>query len=53
VFSSFVIGGPAIGGHCVVDRVPATLLAALADLMKWLDATNMPSMIIGRNTFAQ
>jgi hypothetical protein len=31
----------------VVDRVPATLLAALADLMKWLDATNMPSMVIG------
>jgi hypothetical protein len=31
----------------VVDRVPATLLAALADLMKWLDAANMPSMIIG------
>ena len=31
----------------MVDRVPATLLAALADLMKWLDATNMPSMVIG------
>jgi hypothetical protein len=31
----------------VVDRVPATLLAALADLMKWLDDTKMPSMIIG------
>jgi hypothetical protein len=31
----------------VVDRVPATLLAALADLMKWLDAANMPSMVIG------
>jgi hypothetical protein len=47
VFSSFVIGGPVFGRHCVVDRVPATLLAALADLMKWLDAANMPSMIIG------
>jgi hypothetical protein len=47
VFSSFVIGGPVFGRHCVVDRVPATLLAALADLMKWLDATNMPSMVIG------
>jgi hypothetical protein len=47
VFSSFVIGGPVFGKHCVVDRVPATLLAALADLMKWLDATNMPSMVIG------
>jgi hypothetical protein len=31
----------------VVDRVPATLLAALADLVKWLDATEMPSMVIG------
>ena len=31
----------------MVDRVPATLLAALADLMKWLDDTKMPSMIIG------
>ncbi len=47
MFSSFVIGGPVFGRHCVVDRVPATLLAALADLMKWLDAANMPSMIIG------
>jgi hypothetical protein len=31
----------------VADRVPATLLAALADLIKWLDAANMPSMVIG------
>jgi len=33
----------------VVDRVPvpATLLAALTDLVKWLDVTKMPSMIIG------
>jgi hypothetical protein len=33
----------------VVDRdpVPASLRTALADLMKWLDATRMPSMIIG------
>jgi Nucleotidyl transferase of unknown function (DUF2204) len=31
----------------VVDRVPDTLLAALADLVKWMDVTNMPSMIIG------
>jgi hypothetical protein len=31
----------------VVDRVPATLLAALADLVKWLDDTKVPSMIIG------
>jgi hypothetical protein len=31
----------------VVDRVPATLLAALADLVKWMDVTKMPSMVIG------
>ena len=47
MFSSFVIGGPVFGRHCVVDRVPATLLGALADLMKWLDSTNIPSMVIG------
>ncbi len=47
MFSSFVIGGPVFGRHCVVDRAPATLLAALADLMKWLDAANVPSMVIG------
>lgn len=27
--------------------VPATLLAALADLVNWMDVTKMPSMIIG------
>ena len=31
----------------MVDRVPATLLAALADLVKWMDVTKMPSMVIG------
>ena len=31
----------------MVDRVPATLQAALADLVKWLDDTKIPSMIIG------
>ena len=31
----------------MADRVPATLLAALADLVKWLDETKMPSMVIG------
>jgi hypothetical protein len=45
--SSFVIGGRVFGRHWVVDRVPATLLAALADLVKWLDVTKMPSMVIG------
>ena len=29
------------------DRVPAALLAALADLVRWLDAAKMPSMVIG------
>ncbi len=29
------------------ERVPATLLAALADVMKWLDASQIPSMVIG------
>ncbi|MEA3133914.1 MAG: hypothetical protein QOG17_1760 [Gammaproteobacteria bacterium] len=29
------------------ERVPASLLAALADLMKWFDAAGVPSMIIG------
>jgi hypothetical protein len=42
-----MIGGRVFGWHCVVDRIPATLLAALADLMRWLDAANMPSMVIG------
>jgi len=45
--NSFAIGGPAFGRHWVVDRVPATLLAALADLVKWLDDAKMPSMVIG------
>jgi hypothetical protein len=31
----------------VADPVPASLLAALADLMKWLDAMKVPSMVIG------
>jgi hypothetical protein len=33
----------------VVDRVPvpATLRAALADLVKWLEVTKMPSIVIG------
>jgi len=31
----------------VSDRVPATLLGALAGLMEWLDAANIPSMVVG------
>src|SRR5687767_7077024 len=35
-------------GRCwVVERVPASLLAALADLVKWLDAARVPAMVIG------
>ena len=48
-YSSFAIGGLVFGRHWVVDRVPVpdTLWAALADLVKWLDVTKMPSMVIG------
>jgi hypothetical protein len=31
----------------MADRVPASLQAALADVMKWLDASHIPSMVIG------
>jgi hypothetical protein len=31
----------------MTERVPASLLTALADLMKWLDASHIPSMVIG------
>ena len=31
----------------MTDRVPASLLAALTDLVKWLDAGKIPSMVIG------
>lgn len=31
----------------MVDRVPVSLLAALADLVRWLDAGNIPSIVIG------
>jgi hypothetical protein len=31
----------------VADRVPTSLQAALADVMKWLDASHIPSMVIG------
>jgi hypothetical protein len=31
----------------VAEPVAASLLAALADLMRWLDAAKMPSMVIG------
>ncbi len=47
VYGWFVNGGPACGRRWVVDRVPETLLAALGDLMQWLDAMQMPSMVVG------
>ena len=31
----------------MAEPVPTSLLAALADLMKWLDAMKVPSMVIG------
>jgi hypothetical protein len=31
----------------MTERVPASLLGALADLMKWLDTSRIPSMVIG------
>jgi hypothetical protein len=31
----------------VAERIPASLLAALSDLVKWLDAARVPAMIIG------
>jgi len=31
----------------VADRIPTSLQAALADVMKWLDALHIPSMVIG------
>jgi Nucleotidyl transferase of unknown function (DUF2204) len=31
----------------VAERVPASLLAALADVMNWLDTAHIPSMVIG------
>src|SRR5260221_9000753 len=31
----------------MAERVPASLLAALADVMNWLDASHIPSMVVG------
>jgi hypothetical protein len=31
----------------VVERLPASLLSALLDVMRWLDAAHAPSMVIG------
>ena len=50
--NSFVIGGLAFGRHWVVDRVPvpATLMAALTDLVRWLDVTKMPASFLALRT---
>lgn len=42
-----VTGGPVCGGCWVADPVQASLQAALADLVKWLEASHVPAMIIG------
>lgn len=39
--------GPDCGARQVPDRVQASLLAALTDLVRWLDFANAPSTIIG------
>lgn len=39
--------GLEFGSGRVTDRVPAPLLAALADLADWLETNQIPSMIIG------
>jgi Nucleotidyl transferase of unknown function (DUF2204) len=47
VFWRFENGGLDCDSYCMSERIPASLLSALADLMKWLDASNIPSMVIG------
>jgi Nucleotidyl transferase of unknown function (DUF2204) len=39
--------GPVCGGHWVAEPVPVSLQAALADVVKWLEAAHIPAMIIG------
>ena len=39
--------GPDFVRHSVAERVPVSLLAALADLAKWLEAAQIPAVIIG------
>jgi predicted nucleotidyltransferase len=40
-------GGRTYGGRWVAERIPASLLSALADLLAWLNGANVPSVIIG------
>ena len=47
MFWRFENGGLDCDSYCMSERIPASLLSALADLMKWLDASNIPSMVIG------
>lgn len=40
-------GGRVYGRPWVAERIPVSLLSALADLLAWLDATHVPAVIIG------
>ena len=40
--------GPVCGGHWVADPFRSSFQAALADLVKWLEAARIPAMVIGR-----
>lgn len=39
--------GPACDGRSVAEQIAPSLLSALTDLVSWLDAANVPSMVIG------
>src|SRR5262245_48521902 len=43
----FVLVGHESGKRSVAERVPQTLLAPLADLAKWLEATGAQAVIVG------
>ncbi len=43
----FANAGPGCGRLQVTERVPASLLAALTDLVQWLDTAKVPPMVIG------
>jgi hypothetical protein len=37
----------ASGRHLVAERVPTSLLGALADLVQWLESTQISAMVVG------
>jgi hypothetical protein len=43
----FVNDGRGFDWLSMTERLPASLLTALADVMKWLDTSRIPSMVIG------